>query len=87
MMNGGGDFTDVWKYSPATNMWTWIGGTITPEFTVYGTQGIPSASNIPGKRTEAASWMDKNGDLWMFGGLREETTGSGLSNDLWKYQP
>jgi N-acetylneuraminic acid mutarotase len=83
---------DLWEFNPSNNMWTWIGGSSTTPGTnqvpgVYGTKGIPAATNIPGGRSYSASWTDKNGYLWLFGGNGYDSTGSGLLNDLWRYQP
>jgi N-acetylneuraminic acid mutarotase len=76
---------DLWRYSPATGEWTWMGGSST-DFNVaavYGTRGIAAPDNEPGVRENATSWADAAGNLWLFGG-------DGLSaayNDLWKYSP
>src|SRR6185295_14567556 len=36
-------FSDLWKYDPVTNEWTWMRGTgLASQPAVYGTQGIPS---------------------------------------------
>jgi hypothetical protein len=60
--------------------WTWVGGTnLDNTAGVYGTQGVASASNAPGGRSGASSWIDASGNLWLFGGV-------GL-NDLWEYAP
>jgi N-acetylneuraminic acid mutarotase len=53
---------------------------------VYGTQGVASASNIPGARTSSASWTDSNGTVWLFGGTGYDSFGNGGGlNDLWKF--
>jgi hypothetical protein len=62
----------------------------------YGTIGLPSTSNIPGARYGGASWVDVNGDLWLFGGYGYDGTTSGIAfhnfllvammNDLWRYR-
>ena len=54
---------------------------------VYGTQGIASVSNTPGARSDAVSWTDNAGDLWLFGGRQQDSNGDGMLNDLWRYQP
>jgi hypothetical protein len=60
----------------------------------YGEQGIPSESNIPPSRSNALSWIDLNGNFWLFGGLRssmiKEHSGNEFclgkpTNDLWIY--
>jgi hypothetical protein len=79
----GGNLNDLWEYSPATKMWTWISGSQTVNATgVYGTQGIPSATNVPGARYDAVGWTDANGSLWLFGGWASDTFA-----DMWKFDP
>src|SRR6185295_5624871 len=45
-------YSDLWKYNPSTNEWTWVrgpgGATGIPA--VYGTQGVSSPANYPGDR-------------------------------------
>jgi N-acetylneuraminic acid mutarotase len=81
---------DLWKYSPATNQWTWVGGSQSYGVDgVYGSIGEAAASTLPGARDGAVSWVDASGDLWLFGGIgydSKSTTAEDL-NDLWKYTP
>jgi len=85
--------TDVWKYS--AGQWTWVGGSNSVDQAgTYGTEGTPSASNLPGGRLYAVSWVDTSGDLWLFGGNTQNAsptlTSLGIKDDrsdLWKYQP
>ncbi len=76
----------------APNEWTWVGGssTIGCSFCVlsgvYGKLGVPAAGNVPGARSEASSWTDKNGKLWLFGG-QIFGTGFNYFNDLWEFDP
>jgi hypothetical protein len=83
---GGAGLNDLWEFSPSTNEWTWVGGisgngSVAP---IYGTRGVPSTVNSPGARSSATSWVDKSGNLWLFGG-------NGLNfvdlNDLWEFNP
>jgi hypothetical protein len=76
---------DLWEYS--AGQWTWIGGSnLGNQKGTYGTQGTAAASNIPGARTEAMHWTDAAGNLWLFGGIGYDSTGTaGDLNDLWKY--
>jgi hypothetical protein len=79
------DFNDLWEYS--AGQWTWWGGSDDQQGT-YGTQGNASPSNIPGARYGSASWVDSNGNFWLFGGLGPQLTSAGTPaflNDLWKY--
>ncbi len=64
-----GLLNDLWRYTPSTNQWTWMGGsTSTGQLGNYGTQGVPSQSNFPGARTTAGSWTGFDGTFWLFGG-------------------
>jgi hypothetical protein len=82
-----GILNDLWKYNSLTNTWTWINGDNTVNQTgIYGSQGIPSASNKPGARYVGSSWTDAVGDLWLFGGYGHGAVTAGYLNDLWKYK-
>ncbi len=78
---------DLWKYDILLNQWIWVSGNAAGNRGgTYGTQGIPSASNIPGARTQSAGWMDIEGNFWMFGGDGYDSNGNRYDlNDLWKY--
>ena len=89
-----GYFNDLWEFNPSTSQWTWISGSNTINSTgAYGTQGVPSANNIPGARgtagIAAARWIDSNGNLWLFGGQGFASAAGmqGLLNDLWEFSP
>jgi len=81
-------YADLWKYDVETDLWTWMNGSqeshVDP---VYGMPGIPSPDVHPGSRSEmGATWVDQEGDLWLFGGGGEGFgTAYILYNDLWKY--
>jgi Secretion system C-terminal sorting domain/Kelch motif/Galactose oxidase, central domain len=80
-----GYLNDLWKYSPATNIWTWAKGDNTVDRVgIYGTQGLPHISNKSGARTGSVSWTDGTGNLWLFGGYGFDGSTSGILNDLWK---
>jgi N-acetylneuraminic acid mutarotase len=83
-----GLLNDVWKYDPVTNQWTWINGdNNTVNTGIYGTQGISNPTNKPGSRYPGNSWVDANGNFWMFGGEGYSSAGFGMLNDIWKYNP
>ena len=84
---GNGYLSDLWKYDPATGNWTWVkGSSIANQLGVYGTQGVADAANMPGGHSEAVSWTDSSGALWLFGGGGFAASGpSGRLNDLWKF--
>jgi len=57
-----------------------------------GTIGLTGGTTgtLPGSRWAAAGWVDKGGDLWLFGGWGLDSTGTngnGALNDLWVYVP
>jgi hypothetical protein len=84
------DLNDLWKYTAATNMWTWMGGSnVIAHLGVYGTQGVAAPGNVPGARWLAVGWTDAAGDFWLFGGEGFDSVGTGAGvtdlNDLWKY--
>jgi N-acetylneuraminic acid mutarotase len=85
----GGFLNDLWEFSPTTKEWTWVRGSSTGNASgVYGTQGVPSTSNVPGARWSPVSWTDSSGNLWLFGGQGLDSTGtSGWLNDLWEFSP
>ncbi len=84
-----GTLNDMWKYSPTTGQWTWMNGTNqNAQNGVYGTQNVPSSSNIPGTRELIASIRDNAGNFYLFGGLGYPGSGTlGYLNDLWRYNP
>ena len=80
-----GLLSDLWKYNTTTNQWTWVGGPDTLNGAgSYGTLGTAATSNLPPARTNAVSWTDASGNLWLFGG---ESNGPVWLNDLWEYTP
>lgn len=66
---------DLWKYDPNTNQWSWISGSNTAgQKGSYGTQGVPSDSNVPGARAFIGSWIDTQDSLWLTDG-----------NEVWRF--
>ena len=87
-----GELNDLWKFNPATNLWTWMGGSSSVGSNggqpgVYGTLGTPAAGNVPGGRSDAATWTDGAGNLWLFGGASYSSAGLYLLKDLWEFYP
>ncbi len=84
-----GQLNDLWKFNPSTLQWTWVsGGKKYNRYGHYGVQNEADSSNVPGGRNLAVSWLDADGNFWLFGGNGIETTGDlGHLNDLWKFDP
>lgn len=91
LYSGSAGYNDLWRYDPGSNEWTWMhGDSIRHAYgtrPVHGILGVASPLNTPGTRDEtSASWTDKEGNLWLFGGRGFESIhGSGVYNDLWKF--
>jgi PKD repeat protein len=78
-------FNDLWKYSIATNEWTWMkGSSAGNQAGIYGTPGVEDPANTPGGRWPYAHWIDNAGNLWQWGGYQSI---SGNFNDMWRYSP
>lgn len=70
----------------STPQWTWVAGSNVPNQSgIYGTQGVAASGNVPGARSRAASWIDGDGDFWVFGGFGNAAESLGDLNDLWRY--
>jgi N-acetylneuraminic acid mutarotase len=80
-----------------TGEWTWMGGSSTESCTIdnspCGQRGMYGAGtfapgNIPGGRYSVASWTDKSGHFWLFGGRGYDANDNlGRLNDLWEFNP
>lgn len=81
-----GLLNDLWKYNVASGAWTWVSGSNQiNQNGLYAIQGTPG-NQYPGGRQAAVSWLDKNGNFWMFGGYNLSATGTpNAFNDLWEY--
>jgi N-acetylneuraminic acid mutarotase len=94
-----GALSDLWRFNPSTNQWTWMQGSSTVPVngcygcilgqpSVPGTLGVPAQGNTPGGLSGAVTWSDKNGNLWLFGGWGYTPNGgAGFPNDLWEFNP
>lgn len=81
----GAAYNDLWKYSIATNEWTWIkGDSAVDAVGHYGIKGVEDSLNNPSARWVYSRWKDDNDNFWIFGGKRYNS-GSYFLNDLWKY--
>ncbi|MGD0832533.1 MAG: kelch repeat-containing protein, partial [Terracidiphilus sp.] len=82
-----GTLNDLWKYSPTSGEWTYMGGSESNSSSgSFGTQGSALSANSPSARQGASGWTDASGNFWLFGGLGQDSTGTaGSLSDLWKY--
>jgi hypothetical protein len=80
---------DLWEFNPTTNRWTWMsGGSGSQQAGVYGTEGTPAAGNVPGSHYFANSWIDGNGNFWLYGGYGFDALNTGgYLDDLWEFNP
>ena len=80
-------FNDLWKYNIGTDKWAWMkGDSTTNRFSIHGAKGISNGANMPGGRFGSISWIDRTGNLWLFGGAGiDQTFNQAEANDLWKY--
>ncbi len=75
---------------PVSVTWAWAAGSSSRNASgLYGTKGVPNATNVPGAREYAASWSDESGNLWLFGGWGYDSEGTitidAWLNDLWRF--
>jgi hypothetical protein len=67
-------------------MWTWISGSDkVSQPGIYGIQGTPDPSNIPGARERLVMWADSSNNMYLFGGYGYSESSFGYLNDLWKF--
>jgi N-acetylneuraminic acid mutarotase len=87
--SNGNEYNDLWKFNPSTGYWTWMSGSSTSAGPgTYGTEGTATATNVPGGREGAISWIDSSGNLWLLGGYGWDSAhGFGDLNDLWEFNP
>jgi hypothetical protein len=81
-----GQLNDLWVFTH-NNQWIWVSGSnLVNQSGVYGTLGTGASGNVPGARSNAVTWTDRYGNLWLFGGIGYDSDGAlGELNDLWVY--
>jgi gliding motility-associated-like protein len=73
---------DLWKYDPVTLQWTWVRND-TQIYGTFGTKGVPDPkNNPPGVMECKATWVDNDGNLWMYGGIGHNNYEYAV---MWKY--
>jgi hypothetical protein len=85
----GNELNDLWKFSPSSGQWTWMGGSnFANQSGISGTLGLPASGNIPNSRHQASTWTDREGNTWLFGGTYLDDFGNyNYFNDLWEFVP
>jgi N-acetylneuraminic acid mutarotase len=85
-------YGDLWKYDIASTSWSFVKGDTVPHTFGFGAKGQASVENRPRGRDRAVSWVDNEGDLWLFGGkglfinpAQVNESNLGQLNDLWEY--
>jgi hypothetical protein len=59
----------LWRYRLSTNEWSFIGGQKGENGAgQFGAKGNSSVDYLPPSRGASVSWIDQNGDFWLFGG-------------------
>ena len=82
LSDGTGCLNDLWKFD-GTN-WTWVSGS--SALNQAGTYVAIGEAGTPGSRYGSVSWIDNNGNLWLFGGYGYDSAGNyGYLNDLWEF--
>jgi Galactose oxidase, central domain/Kelch motif len=92
--NGNNFLTDLWEYNPSAlspanytlteGVWTDVAGSAALDQPGNYTSGTLA----PGSRTNATTWTDGSGNLWLFGGYGYDGQSPavlGFLNDLWEY--
>ena len=76
---------DLWRFDG--QYWTWVSGSdLADRPGIYGIKGESDLNNMPGARFNPISWLDRAGNLWLFGGFGDDINGAwGSLNDLWKF--
>lgn len=78
--------SDLWPFNASSLEWAYMGGSSAINRPGrYGTPGLGNASNTPRARFGPCSWMDAEGNRWLFGalGYGNGTDYFGYWNDLW----
>eukprot|EP01122_Echinamoeba_exundans_P014794 TRINITY_DN6778_c0_g1_i1.p1 TRINITY_DN6778_c0_g1~~TRINITY_DN6778_c0_g1_i1.p1 ORF type:complete len:1331 (+),score=177.31 TRINITY_DN6778_c0_g1_i1:128-4120(+) len=82
-----GLWSDLWRFSPSDQQWTWISGSGTPNHPSYGVLGVPNRFYYPRGRSRAAAAFDAGSrELWVFGGYVYGSSSNVYVNDLWRYR-
>jgi hypothetical protein len=80
-LDSGGNYqsmNDYWEFSLNTTLWRWLGGSRNPNQPGrYGQIGVFSNANTPGGKAGPSMFFDTDSrQLWIFGGLGADVSGS-----------
>src|ERR1700733_8883608 len=65
--------------------WVWMKGSNSDNGAAnYGNMRVANAANTPPALYEAVSWIDLQGNFWIFGGTDDNLQ---ESDDMWEYNP
>jgi Galactose oxidase, central domain len=84
----GGEFNDVWEFDSTAGVWGWVAGSasLNPAAVYPAAPGGSGPMYTPGGRHSGVVWADGSGNLWLFGGLGIDGTGTdAYLNDLWYF--
>ncbi len=81
---GNGVLNDLWKFDTSLEQWALINGSTAAgqvaQPNIAGGIGVEDDTYRPAGRSNASTWVDTAGNLWLFGGNAD-----GYLNDLWRY--
>jgi gliding motility-associated-like protein len=81
-------YADMWKYSPVSKLWTWMGGSNNPTFTdTFSMKCSFNAGSPAGVDLNSVCWVDDCNRLWQFGGEGRNPFSTGYSNATWFFDP
>ncbi len=94
------DMNAMWNYDLARDQYRWVAGmaNFDGQYSNFGQMGVPSNDTFPGGKTYSAHAIDKNDNIWIYGGLSDNTlwmfnttslqftwVGGNSSNEVAKY--
>ena len=81
---------DMWLFDTGLTNWSKVIGTEkTNQKPSHGIKNQAGSGASPGSRSGSATWTDREGNLWLFGGVSYENGANGKAdyyNDLWKFE-
>ena len=89
-------YADMWCFDTQIKQWAFMGPNDNVGISVvptYGTKGVSNINNDPGSRDGSMSWVDDDGNFWLFSGLSYDGIwlGGGAyvnpvrTQDVWKF--